>query len=211
MNAYRGYSVLLILAVIVVFGGGATYAVVQRSVLKTYFETGDKPTEEQKITETEVGDKPSENQFADTIDSDFNLSISATDNKKIYTAAEAEGAMTLRWTALVPKPQESTYRIKVWQLMQGQNSTQAMKSNDPVVTKEVTSGTEVSVAGLYTGPCKPPYLCEFVWTVQTIDASGKVTGTSEPTTFSVSAAASSAVEGAIKQETDGSAGTSGAR
>lgn len=43
---------------VVVIAGGATYALVPRSVLKQYFQTGDKPTEQ---------------QFSNTIDSGVNL------------------------------------------------------------------------------------------------------------------------------------------
>ena len=71
----------------------------------------------------------------------------------------------------------------------GQNGTQAMKSNQPVVTKEVNNNTEVIVNGVITGPCKPPYMCDFVWDVQALNREGKPVGnnegTSEATTFTV--------------------------
>jgi len=50
--------------------------------------------------------------------------------------------------------------------MQGQNSTEAMRTNQPIVTKDVENITEASVSGIYTGPCRPPYLCDYVWNVE---------------------------------------------
>lgn len=202
MKYNRGIApIIIILSVIVV--GGIVFAVVQRNVLKSYFEKGDKPTQA---------------QFSDVIDSSIHLSEDAdrtessaqkvatsaprgteTTGQKVYsptkeyvagdttvvsapiyqarvlsdtgvtfTLDKAE-SVTFRWTPIVPKPQETvTYRLKVWQLMQGQNSTQAMKSNKPIVTKDVADMNEMMVSGIYTGPCKPPYLCDFVWSVEVL-------------------------------------------
>jgi hypothetical protein len=104
-------------------------------------------------------------------------------NGKYIPANEASAGITFRWTPIVPKPQSITYRLKVWQLMQGQNSTEAMRTNQPIVTKDVDNVTETVVQGIYTGPCKPPYLCDFVWAVQAIDQKGAVMCESNPTVF----------------------------
>lgn len=219
-------TTLVALGVVVIVGGGV-YALVPRTVLKSFFQTGDKPTE---------------TQFADTIDSAMNLqddgqstgakeytptkeylvgdAVVKTDailQAKILTEKQKEfkldsdQTVTFRWTPIVPKPKESvTYRLKVWQLMQGQNSTQAMKTNAPIVTKEVTNGSEVTVSGLYTGPCKPPFLCEFVWSVESMSAA---TVTPAPDTGSTVAPTSDAADthqpGTIQTQTDGS--STGAR
>lgn len=95
-----------------------------------------------------------------------------------------------RWTPLVPRPKESvTYRLRVWQLMQGQNGTQAMKVNSPIISKDVDNITQAIVTNLYTGPCKPPYMCDFIWSVQALNKEGKPMGrnegTSEPYTFKI--------------------------
>jgi hypothetical protein len=112
------------------------------------------------------------------------------ENGKSYTEAELSRPVTFRWTPLVPKPREPvTYRLKVWQLMQGQNGTQAMRSNQPIVTKDVDNITQAVVSNLYTGPCKPPYMCEFIWAVQALNKEGKPIGrnegNSDPYTFKV--------------------------
>jgi hypothetical protein len=104
-------------------------------------------------------------------------------NGKSFSADEASHPITFRWTPIVPKPQQVIYRLKVWQLMQGQNSTEAMRTNQPIVVKDVDNITETTVAGIYTGPCRPPYLCDFIWAVQAIDQNGNPIGTSNPTVF----------------------------
>lgn len=67
--------IIIIIAVVLV--SGATYALVPHSVLKSFFEKGDKPTQGQfsdTIDSTfETGDVPQQNDFADTIDSGLNL------------------------------------------------------------------------------------------------------------------------------------------
>lgn len=93
---------------------------------------------------------------------------------------QEEGLMkpvTFRWTPVVPRPRDPvTYRVRVWQLMQGQSGPQAMQANQPIVTKDVDNLQQLTVEKLITGPCKPPYLCEFVWNVQALNREGKPVG-----------------------------------
>ena len=108
-------------------------------------------------------------------------------NGKSFSADEASQPITFRWTPVVPKPRENvTYRLKVWQLMQGQTGTQAMRSNQPIIVKDVDNFIEITVAGLHNGPCKPPYMCDFIWSVEAISLNnGTITSTviSNPTVF----------------------------
>ncbi len=112
------------------------------------------------------------------------------DNGKQFTVQQLQQPIVFRWTPLVPKPKEPvTYRLKVWQLMQGQNGTSAMRSNQPLVEKDVTNVQQAVVNNLLTGPCRPPYLCDFIWQVQALNREGKPIGNnegkSEPWTFKV--------------------------
>lgn len=112
------------------------------------------------------------------------------DNGKEYTETELQRPVTFRWTPLVPKPKEPvTYKLRVWQLMQGQNGVAAMKTNQPVIEKEIKELTQATVTNILTGPCKPPYLCDFIWSVQAVNREGKPIGRnngySEPWTFRV--------------------------
>ncbi|MCX6315908.1 MAG: hypothetical protein NTW29_01350 [Bacteroidetes bacterium] len=112
------------------------------------------------------------------------------DNNKQLPPDNA-GNINFRWTPLVPKPSAPvTYRLKVWQLMQGQNGTTAMRSNQPIVTKDVDNITEANISGIYTGPCRPPYLCDFIWNVQVVTRDGTVGPSSDPTTFTIATAKS---------------------
>jgi hypothetical protein len=117
--------------------------------------------------------------------------LSAPEEGKKFTKREMSAPVLFRWTPVVPKPQEPvTYRLKVWQLMQGQNSSAAMRTNKPIVTKDVADITEATVSGIYTGPCRPPYLCDYVWEVQALNREGKPVcakneGKSEPNTFKI--------------------------
>ena len=117
------------------------------------------------------------------------IKLTTPANSKLFTADELKKSITFRWTPLVPKPQEPvTYRLKVWQLMQGQNGTQAMRTNKPIVEKDVMDVTQVVVNGIYSGPCKPPYMCDFIWIVEAIAADGKPiteNGTQEASSFSI--------------------------
>jgi hypothetical protein len=89
------------------------------------------------------------------------------ENDKRFLKKEMLKPVMFRWTPLVPKPKEQvTYRLKVWQLMQGQNGAQAMRSNQPIITRDIDNLTQAVVSNLYTGPCRPPYLCDFIWNVQ---------------------------------------------
>lgn len=98
-------------------------------------------------------------------------------NKSSISDIELKKPITFRWVPVVPKPKDNvTYQLKVWQLMQGQNAMQAMVANSPVVSKEVINQNQAIVTNLYTGPCKPPYLCDFAWNVQAFDSKGNFIG-----------------------------------
>lgn len=105
-------------------------------------------------------------------------------NKKQFKIEEIKLPITFRWTPIIPKPKENiTYRLKVWQLMKGQSGVAAMRINEPLLIKEVQNTTQAIVSNIYTEPCKLPYLCDFVWVVQTLNKEGKIVGTSEYSSF----------------------------
>lgn len=113
------------------------------------------------------------------------------ENGKVFTPADMKKPLQFRWTPVVPKPKEPVlYKLKVWQLMQGQNAVSAIKSNTPVAEKEVREVTQTIINNIYNGPCLPPYLCDFVWQVQALTREGKPlgknNGNSEVFSFKVS-------------------------
>ena len=113
-------------------------------------------------------------------------------NEKVFKPEEVKGVLRFSWSGVTPKKEQVTYRLKVWQLMESQNSMQAMKSNNPVVEKEVTNITQAIVTNLYNGPCKPPYLCDYVWSVQALSREGKSLGTSEFSSFKINSPSAAA-------------------
>ncbi len=98
-------------------------------------------------------------------------------NEKKFTEISIKAPLTFRWTPVLPKPKDPVmYKLRVWQLMQGQTGAQAMKVNEPIIEKEVNNINQAIVANILTEPCKPPYLCDFVWTVQAFNKDGKPIG-----------------------------------
>ncbi len=102
-------------------------------------------------------------------------------NKKILSEIEAKAPLTFRWIPLIPKPSwPVTYRLKVWQLMQGQNGTQAMRSNQPFVEEEIKDQTLFLYRKGWLGW---PKNASAIWIVEALDQQGKQIGISEPTSF----------------------------
>jgi hypothetical protein len=96
--------------------------------------------------------------------------------------ADIKNPITFKWTPVVPKPQEPViYRITVWQLMNGRGGGPAIKANTPILTRDVDNITQAIITNLVTGPCMPPYLCDFVWSVQALNKEGKPYGANNGT------------------------------
>lgn len=101
----------------------------------------------------------------------------APSNEKSFEEAALKVPLTFRWIPVLPKPKDPVmYKLRVWQLMQGQTGVQAVKTNVPIVEKEVTNINQAIVTNLIAEPCKPPYLSDFVWNVQALDKEGKPVG-----------------------------------
>ena len=114
--------------------------------------------------------------------------VSPVDGKD-FNEKDFKRPITFRWTPLVPKPRDPVvYRLKIWQLMEGQTSSTAIKANEPFVTKDVENLTQAVISNLLNGPCRPPYLCEFVWNVDVLNIEGQVIAKSGPSGFKLSAA-----------------------
>ncbi len=98
-------------------------------------------------------------------------------NNSQFTELNFKAPITFRWVPVLPKPKETVvYKLRVWQLMQGQKPTQAIKANVPIVEKEVTNINQAIITNIIAEPCSPPYLCSFVWNVQALDKDGKAIG-----------------------------------
>lgn len=93
----------------------------------------------------------------------------------IMSAADVKKPILFRWAPVIPRPHDLvTYRLTVWQLMQGQTGTQAMQVNQPIITKDVDNMTQavIYMAGDFTSP----QMLAFVWNVQALNKEGNPIG-----------------------------------
>lgn len=114
----------------------------------------------------------------------------APGNGTLFSETELQKPIIFSWTSVVPKPPDPVnYRFTVWQLMQGQTGEQAMKVNQPLITKDVDNMTQVSINSIVGGPCLPPYMCDFIWNVQALNQEGipigENNGTGRANTFQI--------------------------
>jgi hypothetical protein len=100
-------------------------------------------------------------------------------NETVFTEGDVSKPITFRWTPVLPKPTDAvTYRLRVWQLMTGQNSTQAIAVNTPIVTKDVANATQFTQIIKHD----PDQLDdEFIWNVQALNRDGKPIGSNNGT------------------------------
>lgn len=118
-------------------------------------------------------------------------------NEEILDGKKAQTAITFRWTPVVPRQQSPvTYRLQVFEVLPTQNPVQALRSNQPLLDKEIMGTTQ-----FIWQPQLPffPYdeetkkLPSFIWTIQTLDkdrnpvtqTDGNGEGRSEPILFFV--------------------------
>jgi len=118
-------------------------------------------------------------------------------NEEVIDSKKAQTAIIFRWTPVVPRPTSPvTYRIQVFEVLPTQNPVQALRSNQPLLDKEIQGATQ-----FIWQPQLPflPYdnetkkLPTFIWTIQSLDidhnpvtrTDGNGEGRSEPLIFFV--------------------------
>lgn len=124
-------------------------------------------------------------------------------NEQVLDAKAAQTAITFRWTALSPRTtMPVSYRLQIFEVLEKQNPVQALRSNMPLLDKEVKGTTQYiwrpqlafHTTGTWDGDCTGGGSCpRFVWTVQTLDdhglpvtqTDGSGEGRSEPIIFYV--------------------------
>ncbi len=93
------------------------------------------------------------------------------------TEADLLKPVTFRWFQ-APKPAGTiTYRLRVWQLAEGQTPAQSIRNTEPIITKDVSDVTEAVVVQLR----QPPPNRNLVWNVQALNRDGKPIGQSNGT------------------------------
>lgn len=64
-------------------------------------------------------------------------------NEQVLNAVQSQTAITFRWTPLAPTPQfVATYRILVFEVQENQSPMQALRSNMPILSKDVRGTTQ---------------------------------------------------------------------
>ena len=137
-------------------------------------------------------------------------------NESIVALDKIRTTVTFRWTPVTPRPaQELVYRIRVFEVLRNQTPVQAMRSNQPVLDRDINSTTQyiwqhqlplqfcsaddVAAADSLQKGGNDYALVNgltaytFVWTIQTLDRNGHAfgdgninhDGVSEPVVFSV--------------------------
>lgn len=118
---------------------------------------------------------------------------------QVLDAVEAQSVITFRWTPRTPvTPSITTYKVLVFEVLQGQTPLQALRSNMPVLDQEVRGTTQYiwQPQGILnenpTDENGVLHQKQLVWTVQTFDNLGEQPlldgsfnrdGVSEPLTF----------------------------
>lgn len=118
-------------------------------------------------------------------------------NEEVLDAKKAQTAILFRWTPVVPtQASPVTYRLQVFEVLPTQSPLQALRSNQPLLDKEILAATQY-----IWQPQIPfmPYDSEtkksptFIWTIQSLDkdkkpvtqTDGNGEGRSEPLIFFV--------------------------
>ena len=116
-------------------------------------------------------------------------------NEEVMDAKKAQTAIIFRWSPVVPTQQSPvTYRIQVFEVLPTQSPVQALRSNQPLLDKEIVAATQYIWQPQLTFM---PYdnetkkLPTFIWTIQSLDANhnpvtqtdGNGEGRSEPIIF----------------------------
>jgi hypothetical protein len=64
-------------------------------------------------------------------------------NEEVIDAKKAQTAIIFRWSPVVPtQPSPVTYRIQVFEVLPSQSPVQALRSNQPVLDKEILAATQ---------------------------------------------------------------------
>jgi hypothetical protein len=118
-------------------------------------------------------------------------------NEEILDGKIAQTAITFRWTPVVPRQTSPvTYRLQVFEVLPNQSPVQALRSNQPLLDKEILAATQyIWQPQLSFEPYdnETKKLPTFIWTIQSLDKNqnpvtqtdGNGEGRSEPIIFFV--------------------------
>jgi hypothetical protein len=123
----------------------------------------------------------------------YQLPYLLTPNDKSWLDANiSQSVITFRWSSLIPMSREPViYRLQVFEVLDGQQSMQALRANQPILSIDVRGTTQYFWRPQLS--FKEARGRIFIWTVQTLDAKGtpistideNTEGRSEPRVFGV--------------------------
>ena len=97
-------------------------------------------------------------------------------NEEVLDAKKAQTAITFRWTPVIPRQiSPVTYRLQVFEVLPTQSPVQALRSNQPLLDKEIFAATQyiwqpqLSFMPYDNETVKLP---TFIWTIQSLDKAG---------------------------------------
>ncbi len=120
-------------------------------------------------------------------------------HESVLDLERSQSVITFRWTPVSPKPAEILiYRVTVFEILDHQTPMQALRSNQPLLAKDVTGTTQYiwqpqlgmtpccrdmgvemktdTSKRTGPGPDMEPDAYAFIWTIQTFDQAGKPFG-----------------------------------
>lgn len=118
-------------------------------------------------------------------------------NEEELDAKKAQTAIIFRWTPVIPRQTSPvTYRLQVFEVLPTQSPVQALRSNQPLLDKEILAATQfIWQPQLLFEPYdnETKKLPTFIWTIQSLDKNhdpitrtdGNGEGRSEPIIFFV--------------------------
>jgi hypothetical protein len=109
-------------------------------------------------------------------------------NGTVISEADAKKPVTFRWTPVTPKPRESVlYRLRIFEIRQGQTAASAVKSAAPLHEKEITNQTQYILPSLSLLTIAKG--SSYSWYIQAVDPKGTPVGgnngMSVPVAFSI--------------------------
>jgi hypothetical protein len=118
-------------------------------------------------------------------------------NEEVLDAKKAQTAIIFRWTPVIPRQTSPvTYRLQVFEVLPTQSPVQALRSNQPLLDKEILAATQfIWQPQLFfeTYDNETKKLPTYIWTIQSLDKNhdpitrtdGNGEGRSEPIIFFV--------------------------
>lgn len=94
-------------------------------------------------------------------------------NQSIIPKLAAQNAITFRWTPVIPQSAiaPATYRLQVFEILSNQQPVQALRANQPILDISLRGVTQYIWQPRLSFPTTDSTV-RYIWTIQTLDATG---------------------------------------